>query len=63
MPIYVHKCGKCDKTTDAIRTFAECDNAPECEHCGGKTNKIITSDIRTTVVGVRKGRYNSTDYS
>lgn len=42
--LYTYRCQDeaCKKTTDARRSIEDRDNAPECEHCGGVTRKIIS---------------------
>ena len=41
MPIYEYRCDLCGEVTDAYRSVADRDQAPECL-CGGKTQKIIS---------------------
>lgn len=40
--MYEYRCRKCREITTAMRSVENRDDAPECEHCGGKTRKIIS---------------------
>lgn len=63
MPIYVYRCMTCAVETEALRSFDDVYETPECSACGDETEKIINQGIRSTVVGVKKGNYGSGDYS
>jgi len=39
--LYEYRCQLCDKITEAHRSVAKRDDAPECS-CGGHTRKIIS---------------------
>ena len=43
MILYQYECYECEGLTDAMRDIDDRDNAPECQHCGGKTRKIISA--------------------
>ena len=40
--IYEYRCQECNKITEAVRSVDDRNNVPECEHCGGRTRKIIS---------------------
>jgi putative FmdB family regulatory protein len=40
--LYEYRCLSCKETTEAHRSVADRNNAPECSHCGGITRKIIS---------------------
>jgi putative FmdB family regulatory protein len=42
MPLYEYRCLTCRETTEAMRSVADRDNAPACDHCGEVTRKIIS---------------------
>jgi putative FmdB family regulatory protein len=39
--IYEYRCQNCKEITQAVRSVADRDNAPDCK-CGGTTRKIIS---------------------
>ena len=42
MILYQYRCELCNELTDASREIEERNDCPKCEHCGGKTRKIIS---------------------
>jgi len=40
--LYEYRCQTCSEITEAHRSVAERDDAPECSQCGNITRKIIT---------------------
>lgn len=44
MPLYVYKCERCDSQRSDIRTIAERNIGPSCDHCG-LTMKLQVSAV------------------
>lgn len=43
MPIYTYACSDCEAEQDAFRSIEKRNDAPDCDLCGIKTHKIISS--------------------
>ena len=39
---YEYRCELCSELTEALREIEERNDCPKCDHCGGKTKKIIS---------------------
>ena len=68
MPLYDFDCPKCGKVHTELLSFDKYDEfeSAKCEDCGTevtKDNRIISGNIKKVVLGVRKGHYNSGDFS
>ena len=68
MPMYDWDCHSCGETHTEILSYDEYAVADEveCQHCGTSLTKdcrIISGNIKSIIKGVRKGFYNSGDYS
>ncbi len=42
MILYQYRCLACNELTDAFREIDDRNRAPDCQHCGGTTIKIIS---------------------
>ncbi len=42
MPIYEYRCAACRRLTSAFVRKIEDERAPECQHCGGKTARVLS---------------------
>ncbi|MBI2724156.1 MAG: zinc ribbon domain-containing protein [Chloroflexi bacterium] len=42
MPIYEYKCRACERLTSALVRNPDAEQAPECQHCGGKTARALS---------------------
>ena len=67
-PMYDWDCTSCGEMHTEIMSYDEYDAADEveCQHCGTrltKDSRIISGNIKAIVKGVRKGHYNSGDFS
>ena len=68
MPIYDFYCVKCDAETSKLLSFDEYDEfeSHPCDGCEApltKDNRTIGRGLKTRVIGVSKGNYNSRDWS
>ena len=68
MPIYDCTCTGCGEIHAEIFSYEEYEkiDTVECGGCGTpltKDSRLIGSNINTVIRGVRKGNYNSGDYS
>lgn len=43
MILYEYECFQCEGLTEAMREIDDRDISPECQHCGGRTRKIISA--------------------
>lgn len=42
MPIYEYRCADCKRLTSALVRTIENERAPECQHCGGTTARVLS---------------------
>ena len=67
-PMYYYDCHSCGELHTDIMSYDEYEavDEVECQHCGTrltKKDRIIGGNIKSIVRGVRKGYYNSGDFS
>ena len=68
MPIYDWLCPKCGGDYSELLTFSAYDEweSAACPSCGEKLTKddrVLGKGLKTTVNGVSKGNYGSSDWS
>lgn len=68
MPIYDWMCKKCGKETAKVISYAEYENltTTPCVGCGEdltRDDRVMGKGLKTKIVGVSKGNYNSNDWS